>query len=276
MKKAVAVILASVITASALAGCGGKPAGTAEPAVPSPENTAQITEPALQPTAQTEASVEEMTEPLEELFATRQEVVESPEWVAALDAAQDAEQMIVVAGVDKTTAYISMHELRDGIWYRLISTPGFVGKDGLDTDEGYGILTPVGTFTIDKAFGIADDPGCQMEYTKVDDTYYWSGDPDYHYNELVTITDVPELDTSLCEHLVDYQYEYQYALNMGYNAECSPDRGFAFFFHCIGIKRPFTGGCVAVPENIMKFIMQNIRPGCKITIDTIENLGGSL
>ena len=28
------------------------------------------------------------------------------------------------------------------------------------------------------------------------------------------------------------------------------------------------------PENIMKFIMQHIKDGCKITIDSLENFGG--
>lgn len=43
-------------------------------------------------------------------YFSHQEVRDSPEWVTKLDAAKDAEQMIVIAGVDKTTAYITMHE----------------------------------------------------------------------------------------------------------------------------------------------------------------------
>ena len=208
-----------------------------------------------------------------ELFATSQEVRESPEWVTKLDAAKDAEQLIVVAGYDKNTAYISMHEKQNGKWMKIISTPGFIGLDGLGKANINEALTPVGTYTIDKAFGIANDPGCQMEYTKVDDTYYWSGDPDNHFNELVSINDVSGLDTEESEHIVDYPFRYQYVLNMGYNSECIEQNGFAFFFHCFGDRKPYTGGCVAVPENIMKFIMQNIKPGCKITIDTMDNLG---
>ena len=34
----------------------------------------------------------------------------SPEWVTKLSAAKYAEQLIVVAGIDKTTAYVTMHE----------------------------------------------------------------------------------------------------------------------------------------------------------------------
>lgn len=42
------------------------------------------------------------------------------------------------------------------------------------------------------------------------------------------------------------------------------------------INRPYTGGCVAVPEDIMKFIMQNVENGCKITIDSLDNMNGTL
>lgn len=290
MKKTLKVILSIITAAFVLSGCVSDNSAKPDTVLPTTTTAATqrdesalqtdniqqpLTEPSVQPS---EPDIPLSGPSIEELFATRQEVVDSPEWVTQLAAAQDGEteQIIVVASVDTTTATISMHELRDGRWQQLISTPGFIGRDGLDTEDNYGVTTPVGTFTIDKAFGIADNPGCQMEYTKIDDRYYWSGDPVNHFNELVSSDDVPDLDASRCEHLVDYQYEYQYALNMGYNSECSPDKGFAFFFHCIGIRRPFTGGCVAVPENIMRFIMQNIRPGCKITIDSLENLGGSL
>ncbi len=108
--------------------------------------------------------------------------------------------------------------------------------------------TPIGTFTIDKAFGLADDPGCQMKYTKVDDNYYWSGDTreGMHFNELVNVKDVPDLDTESSEHISDYDYAYQYVLNMGYNSECEEEKGFAFFFHCFRVNRTYTGGCVGV------------------------------
>ena len=53
-------------------------------------------------------------------------------------------------------------------------------------------------------------------------------------------------------------------------------RGSAIFLHCLGTTNPYTGGCVAIPENIMKLVMQNVDPDCVVIIDTLENLGGSL
>jgi len=210
---------------------------------------------------------------------SQQEERPSPSWVTALDAAKDAKQLIVVAGVDKNTAYVTMHEKdANGSWQQLIATPGFIGLEGLGPADSYHSYTPVGTFTIDKAFGLAEDPGCKMDYLQVDDSYYWSGDEreGMHFNELVSIKDLPDLNVEESEHIADYEYAYQYVLNMGFNASCTPGGGFAFFFHSFRVNRPYTGGCVAVPEDIMRFVMRNVEPGCKITIDSLENFGGDL
>lgn len=216
------------------------------------------------------------------LHASIQPVVDSPEWVTGLPAAQEAEQLFVVAAMamDRTTASISMHQKdADGSWKQILSTPGFVGKNGLCLDadhvEGCG-QTPVGVYHFNKAFGIAPDPGCAIPYIQVDDDIYWSGDPDNHYNEMVNIKDCPQLAMDDSEHIVDYEYQYQYCLNISFNEECTPGRGSAIFLHCFGPTKPYTGGCVALPENIMKLVMQNVREDCVVVIDTLENLNGAL
>ena len=139
--------------------------------------------------------------------------------------------------------------------------------------EGCG-QTPVGTYGFNKAFGIADDPGCTIPYVKVDENTYWSGDQrdGMHYNEMVDITDYPDLDMENSEHIVDYDYQYQYCLNISFNEDGTPGRGSAIFLHCFGPEKPYTGGCVAVPENIMKIIMQTVKADCVVVIDTMDNL----
>lgn len=210
-------------------------------------------------------------------YFTQQEARESPAWVTSLDAAAGANQMIVVAGVDKTTAYITMHRKdSNGTWQQIIASPGYIGRDGLGEANINDCYTPVGTFTVGRAFGLADDPGCKLDYLKVDDSYYWSGDPENHFNELVSIKDAPNLDTENSEHIADYDYAYQYVLDMGYNTGCEVEKGFAFFFHSFRVNRTYTGGCVAVPEDVMRFIMQHVEPGCVFVIDSLENFGGSL
>lgn len=217
------------------------------------------------------------------LHASIQPVTDSPEWIVNLPAAQDenTRQLFVVAGMgmDATTATISMHERdEDGHWQQILSTPGFVGRNGLCLDadhaEGCG-QTPIGVYGFNKAFGIAEDPGCAIPYIQVDDSTYWSGDEEKAYNEMVDIGDYPDLDMENSEHIVDYEYQYQYCLNISFNDDGTPGRGSAIFLHCFGPAKPYTGGCVAIPENIMKLVMQNVVEDCVVVIDTFENMGGS-
>lgn len=216
------------------------------------------------------------------IHASVQPAIDSPEWVTSLPAAQEATQLFVVAGIgmDKTTASISLHQKdENGQWKQVFSTPGFVGKNGLclDADHAEGCAqTPIGVYHFTKAFGIAPDPGCAIPYLQVDDNTYWSGDPDRHYNEMVDIRDVPDLVMDDSEHIVDYEYQYQYCLNISFNEEGTPGRGSAIFLHCFGTVKPWTGGCVAMPENIMKIMMQTVREDCVVVIDTLENMNGSL
>ena len=221
-----------------------------------------------------------------EIHSSIQHETASPEWVTKLPEAQDenTKQLFVVAGMgmDKTTASISMHERdENGNWKQILSTPGYVGKNGLcldeDHKEGCG-QTPAGVYHFNKAFGIADDPGCALDYVKVTDDTYWSGDDreGMRYNEMVDIKDYPDLDMGNSEHIVDYEYQYQYCLNISFNEDGTAGRGSAIFLHCLGPVKPYTGGCVAVPENIMKMIMQRVNEDCVVVIDTLDNMGGSL
>ena len=206
----------------------------------------------------------------------------SPEWVRNLDEAQDdsVDQILVVAatGMDETTAYVSMH-MRDenGYWTEIISTPGYVGKKGMIADEdryeGCG-RTPIGRYHFTMAFGIAPDPGCSMPYTEVTDDLYWSSDATEggHYNEMVSIYDYPDLDCSNSEHLIDYPVHYKYCLNISFNEEHTLGRGSAIFLHCNG-SNPYTAGCVAVPEDKMVDILQNVEAECVVIIDTVDSLG---
>ena len=259
IKRTVSLVAAIAIAAAMLTSCGKSDTMSADNAAVNADTAGQ--------TAATSEN---------DLSIQNQKPVDSPEWFKKLDAAKDCDQLIVVAGVGETTCYVSMHEKdEDGNWKMILQAPGYIGLEGMGKADSYHAVTPIGTFTIDKAFGIADDPGCQMEYTKVTEDDYWSGDmrEGMHFNEFVKIGDVPGLDPEACEHLIDYTYEYQYCLNMGYNSECVPGEGAAFFFHCMSLVKPYTGGCVAVNETVMKLIMQKVKDGCKITINKADALG---
>ena len=200
---------------------------------------------------------------------------DSPEWVADLEQAKDANQLFVVAGVGETTAYVSMHQKdEDGNWKQIMTTPGYIGKYGLGKTKEGDAKTPVGAFKFNYAFGIAPDPGCAISYQQVTDDDYWSGDQrdGYGYNTMVSIKDMPDLDTENSEHIVDYTYHYQYCLNISYNDKCVPGDGSAIFLHCLGPNKPYTGGCVAIPENRMITVMKNVDPECVVVIDSLKNI----
>ena len=199
----------------------------------------------------------------------------SPDWVGKLDAAKDADQLFVVAGVGQTTAYVSMHQKdENGNWKEILTTPGYIGKYGLGKTKEGDAKTPIGEYHFNYAFGIADDPGCVFPYQKVTDDDYWSGDQreGYHYNEMVSIKDLPDLNTDDSEHIVDYNYHYQYCMNISWNEDGTPGRGSAIFLHCLGPNKPYTGGCIAIPQDKMITAMQNVKKDCVVEIDTLENI----
>ena len=240
--------------------------------------------PILAETTATVTTEEETTTATTTIETTEETVIEnlSPEWVRALPQAQDlgTNQMLIVAasGMDKTTCNVSMHERDEaGNWIQILSVDGYVGKNGMVFDserkEGCG-KTPIGVYHFNKAFGIADDPGCAIPYVKVTKDLYWSSDmrDGMRYNEMVSINDYPDHDKKNSEHLIDYTKAYQYCLNISFNDECTPGRGSAIFLHCTGNNK-YTAGCVAVSKDTMVKIMRCVDPECLVVIDTKANLG---
>lgn len=203
----------------------------------------------------------------------------SPDWVKKLPAAQNANQLFIVAGVGETTAWVSLHEKDDkGQWQQVMTTPGYIGKKGLGKTQEGDAKTPVGVFHFNKAFGIAPDPGSIIPYTQVDENTYWSGDarPGMKYNEMVDIRKFPGLNKEDSEHIVDYTVHYVYCLNISYNEAGTPGKGSAIFLHCMAPMKPYTGGCVAIPQDKMRFVLQTVRPECVVLIDSLKNIAPSL
>ena len=208
------------------------------------------------------------------LFTGKVSAEESPQWISNLPVAEDATQIFVVAQVgEKTTAWISMHEKDDyGNWQQIMTTPGFIGKEGLGKTRAGDNKTPVGIFYFTEAFGIATNPGCRLKYTQVNENTYWSGDTNYKYNQMVDIREYPALDVKNSEHIIGYNPHYIYALNISYNINATPGKGSAIFLHCFGGQKPWTGGCVAIPEAKMLFVMHNVKPDCVVVIDSLQTL----
>ncbi|MBQ8934017.1 MAG: hypothetical protein IJ061_07010 [Lachnospiraceae bacterium] len=243
---------------------------TAAETTAAPETTAEETK------AEPETAAAETAAPEDSFRIETDSVLDvTPEWLANIPETETASQLFVVAAYDTTCAWISMYnKTDDGKWEMIVSTPGFIGKKGLGKTKEGDSMTPVGTFGFNYAFGIADDPGCAIPYQKVTEDDYWSGDvrDGMKYNQMVSIKDYPDLNVEDSEHIVEYTRQYQYCMNISYNEACTPGLGSAIFLHCFGPYKPFTGGCVAIPENQMIKVMQNVKPDCVVVIDSLENL----
>lgn len=192
-----------------------------------------------------------------------------PSWVADLDVAETANQIIVVAA-DGSNATVSMHNKEDdGTWTEILSTDGKIGRNGIGkAKEGDG-KTPTGVYRFMFGFGNMSDPGCGLNYTQVDDSYYWVDDSDSaYYNQFVTTNEVAK-DWDSAEHIAGVKSSYNYVLALDYNVDCVPEKGSAIFMHCT----PTGGaGCIAVSEDMMLEIMQNVKDGCVVVIDSVEGV----
>lgn len=192
-------------------------------------------------------------------------------WVVELDVAEAASQMIVVAA-DGSDAMVSMHiKEEDGIWTEILCTAGKIGKNGIGkTKEGDG-KTPTGVYRFMFGFGNRENPGCGLNYTQVDDSYYWVDDSESaYYNQFVTTNEVTK-DWDSAEHIAGVKSSYNYVLALDYNVDCIPGKGSAIFMHCT----PTSGaGCIAIPEDKMVEIMRNVKDGCVVVIDSVEGIKG--
>ena len=165
-------------------------------------------------------------------------------------------------------AELTIYQAKDGAYEKVFSCPAVVGKNGPGKQSEGDTKTPLGTWTVGEAYGINDDPGSLIPYTKVTEDMYWcaTGSNGKKYNTLISSKDDPDADYSEDEHLIDYPVVYNYLLDLGYNRAGAPYAGNAIFLHCWrGPDNP-TGGCVGVAEESMVEILKTITPGTAVTI----------
>lgn len=186
-----------------------------------------------------------------------------------VDATFGTDSLIVVEITDGSNAVLHMHEKdASGRWVETLgNVAAFVGKNGGGKKREGDLKTPFGIFGFNRAFGLADDPGCALEYVKVDGTYYWDCDgASARYNTLVTTDEYRDFDTSVSEHIADYPDAYRYVLNTTWNEERIPGKGSAVFLHCYREGHTHTSGCIAIPADAMEYVMRHVKPDTKIVI----------
>lgn len=148
-------------------------------------------------------------------------------------------------------------------WTKALVCDGLVGRNGAGfTHEGGG-RTPIGVYGVSTAFGIKANPGTTLPYVDVTPTIFCCDEDGEYYNRIIDTAEVAH--DCHGEEMYKYSPEYNYGMFMDYNAECTPGKGSAIFFHCDG-PRDYTGGCVAVAEENMKWILQHVDSSVKVCV----------
>lgn len=191
----------------------------------------------------------------------------------SINTAKDAEQLVIVSGTKGSNADFYFYEKNsDGEWEEIISCPAYIGKKGWGKTREGDLKTPCGVYHFTMAFGINDDPGCAIGYTKVDNSHYWDGDSNSkRYNQFVSTREYNDFNKKDSEHIIDYNLAYKYCLNISYNEEGTPKKGSAIFLHCY-TKNKFTSGGVLIPEEKMIEVLKNVKSGCVVVMDEKKNI----
>lgn len=177
--------------------------------------------------------------------------------VAGTRTARGTEQ-IVTAVAAGSEAQVTLWQKERGVWNEKLTTPGYVGYGGVGlTSEGKK-TTPLGAYPLGPAFG-TENPGTGLPFRKITPHSWWvedSASPYYNTWKEGARFNPPS------EHLADYPAAYRYAVVIRYNTARVPYAGSGFFLHC-ATGGP-TAGCVSVPTEQMKRLMQLLRPGACI------------
>ena len=70
-------------------------------------------------------------------------------------------------------AELTVYQAKGGKYVKVFDCPALVGKNGPGKQSEGDTKTPLGTWEIGEAYGIKDDPGSKLPYTKVTDDMYW-------------------------------------------------------------------------------------------------------
>ena len=181
----------------------------------------------------------------------------------------NATQVISVVGVGGSNAKMDVYERMGAGWQPVgAGIPAHVGAAGMapETHDGQ-MLTPMGVFTLDFAFGTAANPGGGLQYVQVGPNHWWDGDmksPTYNTMQVCEKSQCA-FDTnpkSGTENLDIPQYKH--AIVMGVNKQRVPGNGGAFFVHTTD--GGATAGCVSIDDATMVEITRWLRPGALIAV----------
>lgn len=183
---------------------------------------------------------------------------------------EDVKDVVVVRADSESSSYATVSYYENaGAWKEVFSVRGVLGKSGVVSPEEKregDKKTPAGVYSFNKSFGIKEDPGSVMEYHRVQKGDVWVDDSSSsQYNRMVNAGETVK-DWNSAENLITMGPWYNYCLSLSYNEEQTPGKGSAIFLHCMKEGDWGTSGCVGIPEENMKLLLQSVDTHGKIVI----------
>lgn len=175
-------------------------------------------------------------------------------------------QVMLVRCTEGSNAIVQFYNKltdQNNAWTLVFETDAYIGKNGTGKTQEGDAKTPYGDFGVLCAFGILDDPGTKLDYIPVTETTYSCDEDCEYYNQIIDIEETGHACTG--EEMFIYSPEYNYGIATDFNINNEWPMGSGIFLHCKGAK-VFTGGCVAIDEELMRTVLQYAEPGMRIII----------
>ena len=274
MKRLKAMALATLMTMAFTAtGCRFPIPTVTDDTMTPPETKPSVSETASVTTSETETTVSETTTVAETTKETETGKLPGQDFdvreeLFKLRNDETVKQVLFIRCEEGSKAhaqYLVKNTTEDGntAWKIARECEAYIGLNGPGKTKEGDNKTPLGVYGVKGAFGIKSNPGTKFVFTKITPDTYACGCEKY-YNRIIDAKVTGHKCTE-GEQMYYYSPEYNYGLETDYNVNNEPGRGSAIFIHCIGTK-PYTGGCVAIPEDDMRYIIQDADPTIRIII----------
>jgi L,D-peptidoglycan transpeptidase YkuD (ErfK/YbiS/YcfS/YnhG family) len=184
-------------------------------------------------------------------------------------------QYVTVSAPTSTSTYATVEAWArqvDGRYKRVAYFPSArIGAQGMGRTSETQSRTPTGQFLLSQAFGVKPNPGVATSYFQVDRNDVWTGSTGSVINQHRRCAPYTcPSSYGAFERLSSYPGPYAYGVFIGYNAAAPygtgtvPGAGSAFFLH---VRNAYaTGGCVAVSESQMVWLLRWFRTTARPTI----------
>ena len=175
-------------------------------------------------------------------------------------------QVMLVRCTEGSNAIVQFYSKltdQNNAWTLVFETDAFIGKNGAGKTQEGDAKTPYGDYGVLNAFGILDDPGTKLEFIPVTESTYACDEDCEYYNQIIDTEETGHDCTG--EEMFLYSPEYNYGIVTDFNSGNEWPNGSAIFLHCKGAK-VFTGGCIAIDEDLMRTVLQYAEPGMRIII----------